>query len=156
MTEVATIPLTDDRLVVRNKILQLEEEMRKHPNALIGDCYPLKHTFAKGLYIREITMPPNTLFVTKIHKYSHAAFVLRGSVSVMEETGMRIVFAPASFITPAGTKRIVFTHEETVWTTVHATEFTDLKDIEEEIIAKDFTEVNDFIETEWFITEVIK
>jgi hypothetical protein len=130
--------------------------MRKCPDALIGDCCPLKHSFAKGLYIREITMPANMLFVTKIHKYSHAAFVLSGEVSILEENGPRRVIAPASFITPPGTKRIVFTHKETVWTTVHATDKTDLNEIEEEIIAKNFDEIDDFIEIDCFVKEVLK
>jgi hypothetical protein len=86
-------------------------------------------------------MPAGILIVTKLHKYSHAAFILSGEVSIMEESGPRRVVAPASFITPAGTKRVVYTHAVTVWTTVHATDKTDIKEIEEEIIAKSFDEM---------------
>jgi hypothetical protein len=53
----------------------------------------------------------------------------------------------------------VFTHKETVWTTVHATEKTDLKEIEEEIIAKSFNEIDEPLDVEIierFVTEVSK
>lgn len=128
-------------LVIRQAISELQEKMVATPGAMLGDCCPLKHTFAHGLYIREITMPAGILIVTKLHKYSHAAFILSGEVSIMEESGPRRVTAPASFITPAGTKRVVYTHSETVWTTVHATNKTDIQEIEEEIIAKSFEEM---------------
>lgn len=126
---------------VRNLILDLDDFMHTIPGALVGDCCPLKHTFAKGIYVREITVPKGMLVCTKIHKYSHPVFLLKGDVSILEETGERRVKAPMHFITPAGTKRVCYCHEETVWVTVHATEETDLEKIEEEIIAKDFNEL---------------
>jgi hypothetical protein len=149
MENMETIDTTQDNsisLFVRQAIAQLQERMIATPGAMLGDCCPLKHTFAHGLYIREITMPAGILIVTKLHKYSHAAFILQGDVSIMEETGPRRVSAPASFITPAGTKRVVFTHSETIWITVHATDKTDIKEIEEEIIAKSFEDMENNME----------
>jgi hypothetical protein len=125
----------------REKIMAAEERMRSLPGAMIGDSAPLKHTFAEGMYVREITMPPGYLAITKIHKYSHPAFILRGTVTIIEEEGRRTVTGPASFITKAGTKRIVFCHTEVVWTTVHATRETDIDKIEDEIVAKTFDEL---------------
>jgi hypothetical protein len=134
-----------EELAVRDKIQELEEVMRNIPGAMVGDCCPLIHSFAKGLYVRQITMPANMLFVTKIHKFSHAAFILSGDVTIMEEDGPRRINHPCYFITKAGTKRIVFTHEETVWVTVHCTEKTDITEIEDEIIAKNFSDIDDII-----------
>ena len=128
-------------LQVRKGISKVEDVIRQMPEHLEGDCYPLKHSFADGLYVRELTVPAKILTVTKIHKYSHAAFLLKGEISVLEEGGIKRFKAPASFITPAGTKRIVYHHTEVVLTTVHATKKTDLKEIENEIIAKDFSEL---------------
>ena len=127
----------------RDKIKTFESELSKVPGVMFGDCYPLKHSFADGLYIREITVPKGHIVVTKIHKYSHPVFLMKGEVSVIEEGGAKKVKAPFSFITPAGTKRICYTNEETVWTTVHATKETKLEAIEEEIIAKTFDEIDD-------------
>ena len=116
-------------LEIRHKIQEIEDEIRKLPGHVVGgDAYPLKHSFGKGLYVREMTAPPGFLTATKIHKFAHPLFLLKGTVSILEESGWRKVTAPAYFITKAGTKRIVFHHDEVVLVTVHATESTDLKE----------------------------
>jgi quercetin dioxygenase-like cupin family protein len=135
---------------IREFILSLESKMYEMPDALVGDSCPLEHTFAEGMYVRQITMPKGMIFVTKIHKFSHPAFILKGEVSILEESGPRRVMAPAAFITPAGTKRIVYTHEETVWTTVHLNpnNHRDIDKIEGEIIATSFDEIEMVIEVQ--------
>jgi hypothetical protein len=55
------------------------------------------------------------------------------------------VKAPYSGITMAGTKRIIYTHEDTVWITVHVTKETDLVKIEEQVIAKTYAECGLFV-----------
>ena len=110
---------------------------------MVGDCFPLKHTFVDGAYVREITMPKGALLTSKIHKVCHPYFVLKGDVSVLTEKGVQRIKAPYSGITPAGTKRILYIHEETVWTTIHVTKEKDLKKIEEEVIANSFDEIPD-------------
>ncbi|MFA6067523.1 MAG: hypothetical protein WC810_02980 [Janthinobacterium sp.] len=144
---------------IRNGILAIEKEMLKNPNALIGDAFPLKHTFTDGMYVREISVPKGYLVVTKIHKLAHPCFVLKGDCSVLTEEGPKRIKAPYYMITPAGTKRIVYVHEDTVWVTVHKTDKTDLVKIEEEIIAKSFDELPDKVidvDIKQFITEISK
>jgi len=132
---------------IRKNIIRLESKMRKLPGALIGDSpeylavCPLKHAFADGMYIREIFLPKGMLFVTKIHKITHPYFLLEGDCSVLTEDGIKRIKGPFSGITPAGTKRVIYTHEDTRWITVHATKETDLVKIEEEIIAKTYAEL---------------
>ena len=132
----------DIKKEIRGKILTVEAKMLEMPGALKDDdCAPLKHTFADGMYIREITMPKGKLFISKIHKFTHPFFVLKGECSVLTEDGIVRIKAPYSGITQPGTKRILYIHEDTVWTTVHSTKETDLKKIEEEIIAKSYEEI---------------
>lgn len=128
---------------LREKILDVEEIIKKTPGAMLGDCFPLKHTFADGFYIREIFMPKGYFIVSKIHKYEHPYFVLQGDVSVLTEDGIKRIKAPYSGITPVGTKRILYIHEDCVWTTIHTNpdNGTDLEEIEERVIAKSFDEV---------------
>ena len=140
---------------IRGEILELEEKMKAMPGAMIGDCCPLKHKFADGCYIREITMPKGMLIISKIHKVTHPYFILKGDVSVLTEDGIVRLKAPYSGITTAGTKRVLYTHEETVWTTIHVTRETEIEKIEQEIIAKDFSEISE-IELNNFITIVQK
>jgi hypothetical protein len=126
---------------IREKILLFEDKLKMIPGSMIGDCFPLKHIFVDGAYVREITMPKGALLTSKIHKVTHPYFVLKGEVSVLTEKGIQRIKAPYSGITPAGTKRILYIHEETVWTTVHVTKEKDLEKIEEEVIANSFDDL---------------
>jgi hypothetical protein len=137
---------------LRSKMMELQERICEHPEALIGDSpeylakCPLTHTFADGIYIRSIFLPKDMIFVTKIHKKTHPYFILSGKVSVLTVEGLVILEGPLSGITKAGTKRVIYTHEDTVWTTVHASNETDLDKLEEELIAKSFKEMDEILE----------
>lgn len=98
---------------------------------------PVKHSFGEGCYVREWNCPARVVTVSKVHKIAHPFFVLKGKVSVLTDEGVEVITAPHYGITPPGTKRILYTHEETTWVTVHVTEQTDLDAIEKEIIADD-------------------
>jgi len=128
----------------RNGIMKVQENLENHPNGLTGEALeklnPLKHSFADGCYIREIFNPKGELLVTKIHKVSHPFFLMKGDMTILMEDGIKRIKAPHYGITPAGTKRIIYCHEDCVFVTVHATKLTDIKAIEEEVIAKDFDE----------------
>jgi hypothetical protein len=159
MIEVIEPKVIIPKEVVREKILAFEEQLKTIHGVMNGDCFPLKHTFVDGAYVREITMPKGVLLTSKIHKVCHPYFILKGDVSVLTEKGIVRIKAPFSGVTPAGTKRILYVHEETIWTTVHVTKEKDLVKIEEEVIANSFDELPDESEKGRlveFITEVSK
>jgi hypothetical protein len=66
--------------------------------------------------------------------------LMQGRVSVVTEEGPILMEAPRVMSSKAGTKRVVYTHTDTIWTTVHLTESTDLEAIEEQMIAKTYEE----------------
>lgn len=125
----------------REKITQLQDQMEDQ-GCLVGkelhDLNPTKHTFADGCYVREIFNPANMLLVTKIHKKEHPFFLMKGKMSILTENGVETIEAPHHGITKPGTKRAIFTHEDCVFITVHATDKTTPEEVEEEVIAKDF------------------
>lgn len=130
----------------RRAILEFEEKFKKVPGVLVGhemdeDLCPLKHTFVDGAYVREIFMPKGTLLTSKIHKITHPYFVMKGDVSVATEEGIVRIKAPFNGVTKAGTKRLLFTHADTIWITVHVTKEKDLNKIEEEIIAPTYEDI---------------
>jgi len=101
-----------------------------------NDAMPLKHSFAPGVYVREIFIPKGSMLTGKIHRHSHPNFLMQGEVIVVTEFGGREhLKAPKSMISKAGTKRAIYAIEDTIWITVHVTEETDLKKIEEYVIA---------------------
>lgn len=125
---------------IRSTILTLEERInaaKKEHNIPDPEC-PVTHVFAPGVYVRTIFIPKDTLVVGKIHKHAHANMLMKGRVLVATEEGPVQYEAPMVMTSKAGTKRVVYTYEDTVWTTVHVTDKTDLVEIEDEIIAKDY------------------
>ena len=131
-----------ESISIRQKILNLQSSMVSMESAE-SKC-ELKHTFSKGAYARQLSMPKDILIVGKIHKHGHLNIVSKGRVLVVtefEEIEIDASKEPYTFTSEPGTKRVVYTLEDTVWTTIHLTEETDLEKIENEIIAKDY---NDF------------
>ena len=98
-----------------------QEEMQK--------LNPVKHSFADGCYIREIFNPANELLVTKIHKKEHPFFLLKGKMSIATEEGVKNIKAPYYGITKPGTKRVIYTHTDCIFVTVHATNSTNIEEI---------------------------
>lgn len=123
---------------LRGNIMALEAAMAKRADVMVNFDGMLRHYFADGLYAREITIPAGMLLVGKIHRTRHICVVSKGDITVVTEEGMMRLRAPATIISPPGTKRAVYTHEETVWTVFHPTEETDLDKIEEMFIAPDY------------------
>ncbi len=137
--------------VMRERALQLgrREAILRLQDAIISEgrdvgpaSCPVKHHFAPGSYGREMTLPAGLVVVGKIHKHAHINVISKGRVQVFtEQDGVLELAAPCTFVSSPGTKRVVHVLEETVWTTVHVTDKTDLAEIEREVIATDFSEV---------------
>jgi quercetin dioxygenase-like cupin family protein len=121
IVEVEPKPLVS-REEARDMILNIQEQVSKLPGAKFGDSdlCPVKNIFAHGIYIREAFIPKGTIGVGRIHKHEHAVFVMKGDISVMSEDGVKRIRAPQSLISPPGTKRVGYAHEDTIWITVHA------------------------------------
>lgn len=126
----------------REHITELEEQGKKDNIFLSPEdtkkLNPVKESFADGCYIREVFNPAKELIITKIHKKQHPFFLLSGEMSILTEDGIKHLKAPYHGITEPGTKRVIYTHTDCVFVTVHATDKKNTKEIEEEVIAKDF------------------
>jgi hypothetical protein len=148
MNEDKTIePLSEGQIseqAFRELIMDAQNVMMNSSDTFMGEMInhncPLTHSFGNGCYVREIFMPAGTLIISKIHKKTHPYFVMTGSASVLTSEGVVLIKAPHYGITKAGTKRALLIHQDMIWITVHVTDKTNLKDIEEEIIAKTFEE----------------
>ena len=126
----------------REAILRLQDAIISEGRDVGPASCPVKHHFAPGSYGREMTLPAGMVVVGKIHKHAHINVISKGRVQVFtEQAGVLELAAPCTFVSSPGTKRVVHVLEETVWTTVHVTDKTDLAEIEREVIATDFMEV---------------
>lgn len=122
----------------RAGLLQAEAFMKTLPQV---DC-PVRHHFAPGVYAREMAAAAGTLIVGKIHKQTHLIFFLKGSGYIATENGREYFSAPHTAITPAGTKRAIFAETDILWTAIHPTDKTDLAEIEAEVIATSYEELD--------------
>ncbi len=141
VVEVVSALAAQPRLAVRESIQELAQHLRALPDALPPESCPVKHMFAPGMYIREITMPAGLVVVGKIHRHAHANFISKGKVQVVTEHGEAMYEAPCSFISEPGTQRVVHIIEECVWATVHRSDSTDLAELEREIIAESHCDI---------------
>jgi len=93
-----------------------------------------RHRFTPGMYIREVTMPTGLLVVSMKHLTEHPFVISKGRVKVFSENEGAVIYeAPYTGITQADTQRALLILEETVWTTFHATDETDVEKIVSEI-----------------------
>lgn len=134
--DVMTFANQFDDPSVRGKIERLEGMMRKFDGVPIEP----RHHFAKGLYAREIFIPKGTLLTGKIHKHEHLNIISKGDISVLTEAGPQRIKAPFTIVSMPGTKRVGYAHEDTVWTTIHATTETDVEKIEAELMSASYDE----------------
>ena len=120
----------------RDTILQFEQAML--------DCtdqidLPVQHHFANSVYGRELFIPKGVVLVGKLHRFPCINVIAQGSVAVVTEHGREVYTAPDVFVSPAGTKRVIYALKDSTWVTFHPCENTDLKDIEHNLIAESYT-----------------
>ncbi len=91
---------------------------------------PLHHVFTPGLYVREVFMPKGSIVTTRIHLTEHPFVISAGVVSVWsDETGWKLLRAPHTGVTKPGTRRLLYIHEDTIWSTFHVTDKTNPDEI---------------------------
>lgn len=129
-------PLTnpETRAMLREKIAEVESAMLTIPQVEV----PIVNHFSKDVYAREMFVPRGTFLVGKIHKYQNLNIISKGEVSFISIDGAVRVKAPHTFVGSPGAKRVIYAHEDTVWTTIHGTDETNVSRIEDEFIATDY------------------
>lgn len=137
------LDISTHKSITREQLAEVESLMRVEEGFSEGDCFPLTHTFADGLYMREIRVPAGNYVVTKIFKQEHATFLLQGTVTIITEEGRMTISAPYSMITKPGTKRLIYVEEDCIWTCVHANRDNEknVDLIEKFVIAESFEEL---------------
>lgn len=103
-----------------------------------------QHNFTDSVYCRTVLMHAGQMIVGKIHKLEHTVIISKGSASVLsEEFGTKHLQAPMVFVSPPGVKRLLFIHDDMIWTTVHKnlSNTRDISVLESELIAADYSEL---------------
>ena len=106
--------------------------------------FPTDHSFPPGLYVRSIFLPAGSILVGKLHRYAHHNYISQGRVTVLtEEGGLQMLTAPCQMTSPAACKRLIYVHEDTIWTVMHpnTSDTQDLELLELEHIALNYAEL---------------
>ena len=142
----------------KDKVTQIEEYLAgiaDGENIVVGngneliypDMWEYKHSFADGVYIREMKMKQGQLGFSAIHKHSYGFFLLSGILASSKEEGVEEFIAPCYIVSPRGAKRIVYAIEDCVITTVHAnpTNTQDLKEIEQSNVVFSWADYEEYL-----------
>lgn len=112
-----------------------------------SEIFPLEHTFADGIYIRQMTMNKDSLVVGAIHNHLHVWFLLSGHITVATEDESLEYLAPCHVLATPGTKRVIYANEDSVFVNVHKnpTNNQDIEELEREIVSATFEEYEEYI-----------
>tara|TARA_R110002074_G_scaffold200640_2_gene368582 strand:+ start:347 stop:832 length:486 start_codon:yes stop_codon:yes gene_type:complete len=112
-----------------------------------SEIFPLEHTFADGIYVRQMTMNKDSLVVGAIHNHLHVWFLLSGHITVATEEESLEYIAPCYVLATPGTKRVIYANEDSVFVNVHKnpTNCEDIEELEREIVSATFEEYEEYI-----------
>lgn len=131
----------DGYIPTREQIHEIQEIVESWEDVKHREDYTVFHTFADGMYTREMHVEKGEIIIGEIHKNDHMVNLLKGSLVVIDEYGNRRIDAPYSFMSKSGIKRIGFILEDTVWQDIHRTDKTTVKDAENEIFVSSYNEI---------------
>ena len=136
----------DIQLSSRKKILDFQRALISKANEVDivthqdSKHFPLKHTFADGIYVRQMSMAQGSVVVGAIHKHLHVWFLLT-------ENSTEEYIAPCYVVATPGTKRVIYANEESIFVNIHKnpTNTQDIQQLEKDIVAKDIKEYEEYI-----------
>jgi len=130
-----------DKATNRAALLDWEDYAKDQPQVDI----PVIHHIHGGMYGREITIRKDTTLTGQIYKFDHFDIMISGDITVSTEgtepvrlTGFNI------FKGLSGKKRAGYAHEDTRWITFHPFDGINGEQIQEEITADSFEELELF------------
>ena len=142
----------------RKKILKLESDLIKIADGVSvegdgkhilteGKIAPIKHSFADGVYVRQMDMKQGSAVVGAIHKHLHVWFLLTGDITVATENTTEDYIAPCYVVSTPGVKRVILANEDSIFVNIHKnpSNTKDIDRLEKEIVALNYKEYEEYI-----------
>jgi quercetin dioxygenase-like cupin family protein len=116
-------------------------------NIVYHDKFKYKHTFADGVYVRQMTIAEDEVIIGAIHKHLHVWFLLSGNITVLTDGELKEYQAPCTVLSKPGVKRVIYGNEESIFTNVHKnpTNTEDIRELEKQIVALNYEEYEEYI-----------
>ena len=148
--------MSKNEISSRSKILELEKKLLKsndqdivsnNGNIVRSEQFPLKHSFADGIYVRQMSMKKNSAVIGAVHNHLHVWFLLTGDITVATENSTEDYIAPCYVIATPGIKRVIYANEDSIFVNIHKnpTNTQDLDKLEAEIVSKNYEEYEKYI-----------
>jgi hypothetical protein len=142
-----SVGLTDmqGRLSARSKIDQFESAIQEAVGSERGDAEEindngLNEYLIGGAYTRSLLIPKDITMVSMLWSKERLWIIATGEVTFTTEMGTQRVKAPYVWQPPFGSKVALHTHEDTLWFAITGAESASLDDIDEEIVANNYTD----------------
>ena len=137
----------------REKILELQQylvDRADGENIVVEQdthLFPLKHTFADGIYVRQMSMDAGTMVVGAIHKHLHVWFLLSGHIAVATEDVVEEYIAPCYVVATPGTKRVIYANEDSIFVNIHKnpSNTENIQELEGELVSRNYEEYEKYI-----------
>ena len=116
-------------------------------NIIHSKNFPLKHTFADGVYVRQMDMRKGSVVVGAIHNHLHVWFLLTGHLAVSTEDAIEEFIAPCYVVADPGSKRVIYAMEDSIFVNIHKNpkNIKNIEKLEKEIVSLTFEEYEEYI-----------
>tara|TARA_R100001086_G_scaffold167340_1_gene90863 strand:- start:38 stop:514 length:477 start_codon:yes stop_codon:yes gene_type:complete len=137
----------------REKVLELEKALIDIADGEMvvtehdTKVFPLKHTFADGIYVRQMSMEEGSCVIGAIHNHLHVWFLLTGCISVATEDVIEDYIAPCYVVATPGTKRVIYANEDSIFVNIHKNPSNNknIEELEKEIVSASYEEYKEYI-----------
>ena len=149
--------MSKNEISSRSKILELEKKLlgSAHKEGVVSnngeivrsEKFPLKHSFADGVYVRQMGMKKDSVVVGAIHNHLHVWFLLTGSLAVATEDSTEEFIAPCYVLAKPGSKRVIYAIEDSIFVNVHKNpkNIKNIERLEKEIVSLTFEDYEEYI-----------
>lgn len=107
------------------QIQSLQDQLATLPQI---ECEP-EHLFAPKMYVRRLPIQAGAVVIGKMHRHSHPVMLIKGETTILTDKGMERISAPHVWISEPRAKRVLYTHTDCEFVTVHLNE-TDERDLD--------------------------
>ena len=108
-----------DGLSWAEKLAYLAHTLTPRMERPVDETCPVKHSFEPGMYVREMFIPADTLFIGRPHRHGHRCELISGSVIHMAEDGNVVRRAPFEVHTAPGYQMVLRAVTDVVGRTYH-------------------------------------
>lgn len=148
--------MSDNSVVTKSKIIKLQDQLLKNVDNenIIGnngevvrsELFPLKHSFADGIYVRQMEMNKDSMVVGAIHNHEHLWFLLTGHIVIHAHETVEDYIAPCYVKCLPGIKRVIYAVEDSIFVNIHKnpTNTQDLNELEAEIVSRSYEEYEEY------------